>query len=368
MGFGIILLVSFMTACSGPSFFSQKMVNSDFFKNEVEILDDGAVKSQVYAGLSSPQKIELDSGDEALGGASVIINPGALSISSGLFVEQGEDLLSGSFTSGLGLADEVGIEGASEALLVEPEENINPVGSLLISIPLSSSSLRLNDVIYSVVYEVFDYANKRYLKGIIPTSKITIKDGYAEFETDFFGNFQVITSRKKISQAIVVESTNRPSSQRVRNKNPLIKLYKPVLKFTPAGRSLSAKLSVEDKNALKECRVFFDIDKKLPYRLSSLWNLASEGAATVVPNIIRRMSARLECIDKQDRRLTSDWSDEIATPYSSLSVGNEYTQFTLSTRANGTDKVVELFSLCGSYHRLGRWYCREGKVRYKNKA
>ena len=125
------------------------MVNSDFFKNEVEILDDGAVKSQVYAGLSSPQKIELDSGDEALGGASVIINPGALSISSGLFVEQGEDLLSGSFTSGLGLADEVGIEGASEALLVEPEENINPVGSLLISIPLSSS-LRLNDVIYSV--------------------------------------------------------------------------------------------------------------------------------------------------------------------------------------------------------------------------
>ena len=60
-----------MTACSGPSFFSQKMVNSDLFKNDVEILDDGVVKSKVYAGLSSPQKIELQSSGESLNGSSV---------------------------------------------------------------------------------------------------------------------------------------------------------------------------------------------------------------------------------------------------------------------------------------------------------
>ena len=91
-----------------------------------------------------------------------MINPGALSISSNITLEPGADLLSGSFSSGLGLNEEAGIEGASEALLIEPEESVNPVGALIISIPLSSSALRLNGVIYSVLYEVFDYKNNRY--------------------------------------------------------------------------------------------------------------------------------------------------------------------------------------------------------------
>ena len=175
-------------------------------------------KSKVYAGLKSSQIVELQSSTESLNGSSVVINPGALSISSNITLEPGADLLSGSFSSGLGLNEEAGIEGASEALLIEPEESVNPVGALIISIPLSSSALRLNGVIYSVLYEVFDYKNNRYLKGVIPTAKITIKDGYASFESEYFGNYQVVATKIPIVKKIEFESDKKPTSKRARRK------------------------------------------------------------------------------------------------------------------------------------------------------
>ena len=59
------------------------------------------------------------------------------------------------------------------------------VGSLVVSLPLNTTSLWLNSQNFAVVYEVFDYANNKYIwKGIIPGADIKIENSEAVFEVE----------------------------------------------------------------------------------------------------------------------------------------------------------------------------------------
>ena len=153
-----------MVSCSGPGFFTQQLSSASSISNVIEDLGDGAIQTTIYATSDSSQTIEMTDSDE-LSGASITINPGTFIISTSMVMEEADDLLSGSFLTDLDLDDAGTIEESSAPLLVEPEESVNPIGSLVISLPVSSTSLFLTTHSYAVVYEVFDYENNRYLKG-----------------------------------------------------------------------------------------------------------------------------------------------------------------------------------------------------------
>ena len=73
-----------------------------------------------------------------------VINPGALSISSNITLEQGEDLLSGSFTSGLGLRMKKQVlKELQKHYSSNPKKISTQSVRFIISIPLSSSSLKI---------------------------------------------------------------------------------------------------------------------------------------------------------------------------------------------------------------------------------
>ena len=167
----LIVLFLLSLSCSGPSFFSQQLGTTSSITNVIEDLGDGAIQTTIYATSDSSQTITLES-DSDLDGASVTISPGALSISTVVVIEEADEVLSGTFLTDIDLSDAGTIEESSSAIIIEPEESVNPIGALSISLPLSTTSLALTTHTYSVVYEVFDYENNRYLKGIIPSSDI----------------------------------------------------------------------------------------------------------------------------------------------------------------------------------------------------
>ena len=189
-----ILMLIQITSCSGPAFFKQELGSSNI-NNVIEDIGGGAIRTKIYATNNQSQTITM-SNSSALDGASVTIAPGALSISTSIVMEEAGEVLSGSFLTDLDLGDTGSIEESSSAILIEPEEAVNPVGSLVISLPLSSTSLALTTHSYIVVYEVFDYKNNEYLKGVIPSSKIVVENGLASFESEFFGSFQVVKTEK----------------------------------------------------------------------------------------------------------------------------------------------------------------------------
>ena len=309
----LLSVVLFMVSCSGPGFFTQQLSSASSISNVIEDLGDGAIQTTIYATSDSSQTIEMTDSDE-LSGASITINPGTLAISTSMVMEEADDLLSGSFLTDLDLDDAGTIEESSAPLLVEPEESVNPIGSLVISLPVSSTSLFLTTHSYAVVYEVFDYENNRYLKGVIPSSDIVVSDDLATFETDYFGTFQVVKPQNQILTKKEVESDTKPKSKRAVSGLDTVTLNKPVMTLVEASRELQMSLATSDDSSLVSCILFLDDNKLLPYRSKKVWNLESSMLMTPYEQSVHDTYAKLECKDSNDRRLSSEWSELMSVP------------------------------------------------------
>jgi hypothetical protein len=297
-----------MVSCSGPAFFKQENGSKDL-ENIIEDIGAGAIRSKIYATGNQSQTVTMDNAS-ALQGASIMIAPGTLSINTAITMEEANDLLSGSFLTDLGLDDAGSIDESSSALLIEPEEAVNPIGSLVISLPLASTSLALTTHSYIVVYEVFDYKNDRYLKGVIPPSQILVENGVASFESDFFGAFQVVRTQMPITVKKQIESDTKPQSKRFVAKLETLTLNRPAVNFNELNRKVRISITSSNNSKIKKCMIFIDNDKKLPFRAQKLWDTSSSDVIlNTFSDKAHNLYARVECKDINERILKSEWSD-----------------------------------------------------------
>ena len=107
--------------------------------------------------IGAASTIKYYNDDSNLNGASVFVNTGALAAGSSLLIEEGEQILSNELLADLELNEQGLVTASKSALLVSQTNQVNPIGSLVITIPLNGSNLTTMN--YAVVYEVHDYAN-----------------------------------------------------------------------------------------------------------------------------------------------------------------------------------------------------------------
>ena len=214
-----------------------------------------------------------------------------------------------SFLTDIGLDGTGTIEEASTAVLIEPEATFNPVGALSISLPISSSSLALSAYNYAVAYEVFDYSNNSYAKGIIPASELTIDDNSVTFESEYFGSFQVVRTQNKVSSRLSVVSDDRPLSKReVSNAEKALSLNPPSLSLNLPNRFMAVSASTSDNSLIDSCHVTVDSDMKHPFDKVRTWSPGDSLTIAPPSDSAMDLHARLSCKNKDGVRLKSMWS------------------------------------------------------------
>ncbi|MCX6119331.1 MAG: hypothetical protein NT027_17465, partial [Proteobacteria bacterium] len=152
-------------------------------------------------------------------GASVALPVGSLSIPISITIGAGETIATSSTLAEVGYsAGSVGETDSSVSFESDPAtELINP---MTLSIPLKKkSSLALGDVDISKsenVIVVFQYAKveggtKKIYKGVLPKKMLTISKDSIQFQSKYFGTFQVATTVSKIESQIEKLSESKSS-------------------------------------------------------------------------------------------------------------------------------------------------------------
>ena len=320
---GSIILVS----CSGPSFMEQNIAGS--ITSDIEDLGDGAIKATVSSNSASDQVIELLDSTSDLNGSTVTISPGALVIGTSIFVEEAETVLSDTFLSDLDTDGQTSIEEASSSILVEPEDQINPVGSLIISLPFSSS-ISLSENVYAIAYRVFDYNDGKYYKGFIPSADIGFDDESAQFETSLFGSFQLIKLSHALTKKEKIESTIKPKSKRSIKTLSSFSISMPELSYDQDRKLTVRVFSVSDSSQLKSCRILFDNDKKFPPFYSAQWS--GDGSLSYTPptSIEGNIYVAGECKLKDQRIIKGPWNSGDYVPPNGSLVLNPLAPLTLT--------------------------------------
>ena len=132
-----------------------------------------------------------------------------------IVMEPGASMLTDTFLNEIDLSEAGDVSSGSEALLIEPDKPVDPVGSLAVSIPLSASPLAVFSYSnYSVVYTAFDYKNNRKIAGVMPYDQIKIEGKLARFNVNYFGMYQVIKTEAKITKEVSSETKSELNSKR----------------------------------------------------------------------------------------------------------------------------------------------------------
>ena len=189
----------------GARFFQKQENDGVVVSLDSTVVSEGVVVAQVSSTSSVSQLLSITSGDE-LAGSTLTIPPGSLAIDMNIVMEPGTSMLTDTFLNEIDLSEAGDVSSGSEALLIEPDKPVDPVGSLAISIPLSASPLAVFSYSnYSVVYTAFDYKNNRKIAGVMPYDQIKIEGNLARFNVNYFGMYQVIKTEAKITKKSVLK-------------------------------------------------------------------------------------------------------------------------------------------------------------------
>jgi hypothetical protein len=303
-------IATVLLSCKGPGFL--KKMSIDDMQVPTEKIGYGSVAGSISALSSTKQTIELREQGSFLDGASVSISPGSLAVNTLLFLEESEEILSSTFLSGLNLKSQNEISSASQSILVEPEELVNPIGSLVITIPLSSGfSLKSNN--YAVAYRVFDYERGLYLKGLLPSDRVRISDSKASFETELFGSFQIIILAEKIAVKTQAETTVKPISKRKFSMQEQVKLSIENMILDPK-RQIILTSSLDKKALVEDCRIQVDKDQTFPLDMDLAWDLSATSVFSPLDNLEGKAYSRLECQLRDGRIIKSNWFEISSIP------------------------------------------------------
>jgi hypothetical protein len=169
---------------------------------------------------SAPYAQALAAASGAIAGTEVVFPPGALSIAADIYVEHGSDLSSSSALSDLGLAASNAVAAAGAAAIIRPSSDAELKNPMSLSLPLpagfslslelaASSVLGLGDASerVAILAKVWDPGSKELRTVLIPRNEINVENGFAVFDTMYFGVFQTVVMENPVTGKIEAKAS-----------------------------------------------------------------------------------------------------------------------------------------------------------------
>ena len=199
----LALQLSVAGCFSGPGFFTQTEGGLSNVEGASETIStsitDGATTGSFDSGSSLTQTMDADA-DSAISGSSVAIEPGALGVNTDVTLEEGSDISSSIFSA---LSVDNSVSSTGTAVSLSSSKSMNTKVPMTLNIPSpSGSSLAGIDANLVVLFQRYDANKDETFFGVIPRSKITIKDGVITFKTSKFGIYQSAFLEKEITEEI----------------------------------------------------------------------------------------------------------------------------------------------------------------------
>lgn len=142
--------------------------------------------------------------------AEVVVPPGSLSVNTVLSLGEGAPLGTEVFFNELNLDEETVIVRSAPAVILSSSEEVDPIGSLKISVPMKSQTYLTEDDEFSdwaIFYKIKVAETGEYLIGFIPRSDFTVADKIATFETEFFGSYQAVELNVALTDKLEAKSS-----------------------------------------------------------------------------------------------------------------------------------------------------------------
>lgn len=172
----------------------------------IETTESGGVVTGKLSGSSTGTQRLNASPSSSIAGSSVMFPPGAVTIDTAVTLEEGLDLSSDGALTELGIAD---AQSASPSVVLSSDPPVNPTKPFTVQIGTSSSASLLEEgLVYFIVYKVLDVAANKTYVGSIPSSNVTLANGVAKFEIQFFGSYQLF--KGKVSPEAKTVETQKP--------------------------------------------------------------------------------------------------------------------------------------------------------------
>jgi hypothetical protein len=132
--------------------------------------------------------------DSKIKSAAVTIPPGALSVDTTINVEEGTDIS----VFGTDLTESSDVPKVGPAVMVTPEQQVDPTGKILVTIPADKGAALADDYQIAVIYQVKRYSDGKTMVGLAIGDQLkSVTAAEIQFESPLFGIFQVVRIPKE---------------------------------------------------------------------------------------------------------------------------------------------------------------------------
>ena len=191
-----------------------KCSDDNVLNADLNHINEHKVEAFVDSNSKSTQKIELKNVFNSSTNASILIQPGTLSVNTSIIVEKSTSLENSNIVKEVSskIGEQLKVVNKSEGIIIRPSESsvtLSQPLTIQISLPSSAQLYKLtklnSNTMYVVMYRHIvkstsgktpeDSVNDSFVSGVIPESNISIKDGYVSFK-GFFGVYWLTVIEK----------------------------------------------------------------------------------------------------------------------------------------------------------------------------
>lgn len=329
---------------SGTACFRTPVASTGDISARVKRTATAEVQSQAKAisavDSNSKEDIQLTMASSSpLAGTSVTVQPGTLSISTSLVIEQGVDFADSSLNSEITLSEDISIKQAGQGTIIRPSEDAQLSKELQLSLPLPVLGMRLASVPYAVYYKYLDPSSKQLMTGVKAIDGTTVKISYDDARGGdvvqfggYFGIYWIVVLNRPVTAAELPQA--KVSSEPIINKNnaavitstgivketevvavqalPEVTWQKPTLAWDNSTRKV--KVQTTASAVVNSCKGdFFESSSDLTGQVVDAES-TSAAVYAVQKTIAHNLVGRLRCKDANGRSTLSAWSDALSIP------------------------------------------------------
>ena len=211
------LLSCFQTPLQTKGVLAEKVTRGESKPIAGTLAENGVATAAVEANSKETQLVNVPSGS-AVAGSSLLLPPGALSISTQILIEEASPLTTATSLSELSIQSEVLQQGT--AVSIQASDLIDAKVPMTIAIPLPTG-FGLAETEYTrvaVLYRVTRNDQASNVSGIIPYAQISFQNGFAKVQSLYFGAYQVIVTSVPLEAKEVKVETPAFTKSTLENK------------------------------------------------------------------------------------------------------------------------------------------------------
>ncbi len=264
----------------------------------------------VLAVVGDGDQMIAVSGDSDIAGTSIMVAAGALAIGTEIQVASGSSLATATIQSELGMTGSM--EQVSATVNIVASQDVALLAPLTVAISLSSAtSLNLaEETQFAILCKMKKPGEESYSLEVWGQEKFTLNGDRVEFETLFFGSYQVIKLAKDITLPEPKTVTSPILSQAQEKALDPLTIKVTATKDATAS-SVVVKYSLQGDGSIEKCMLFPDIDGKLPFELKAI-DMGTKVSSTYTAIKKESLFFAVGCRDKNGREIALVWTPKVS--------------------------------------------------------